>query len=144
MAVGAAVNAAATVPRPVGISTAQELQMLQSGEVANASDASAGAAAGNLQQADEMDRKNRKVAFAEGSVPIRCRTALCLGTCQADAEEWRVLVDGPTGKTYFWNIRSVRPDCVRLIARLIARRREVAGQLLQGERTWTCPEARVS
>ena len=40
MAVGAAVNAAATVPRPVGISAAQELQMLQSEEVANASDGS--------------------------------------------------------------------------------------------------------
>ena len=30
VAVGAAVHAAATVPSPVGISTAQELQMLQS------------------------------------------------------------------------------------------------------------------
>ena len=51
---------------------------------------------------------------------------------QADAGDWRVLVDGPTSETYFWNIRTVRPDCVRLIARLIARRREVAGRLASG------------
>jgi hypothetical protein len=72
----------------------------------------------------------------------RCRTALRLGTCQADAGEWRVLVDGLTSETYFWNIRTVCPDCVSL--RLFLRRREVACRLLQGETTWTCPEARIS
>ena len=80
-------------------------------EAANDMNVPAGAAAEILKQADVMDASASNPLGEVSRYPAPEDQMVTTGLSQAEANEWRVLVDGPTGESYFWNIRTVSHRC---------------------------------